>query len=586
MKKLILITGLAILFSFVSLYAENNINGNAIKSTPTPSTKIEGTIDENLPVIPHEKVQGSLEYELPMGVKYLPPNPPLDNSILPNPDDPTSNNTYPGYTPVINKPRNEHSQIFDGPRWGNDILIDDKEVGEGQDFDEDEVDHAIYVAFDTYHSTNDSLVVYKSTNGGDTWNLFIIGLNTDGYIGNPKVRVVRDAGGQSWVVFLGIWYEPTGARQLWSRRVRTDGTGATFEQIAADSVLFADIDGDIGTGAWCYCTYSKIEPDGQYQIWTARNALDGTGWQNNSAQFVNMPINPYPAIAAGAGGNVGIAFIDSFYTTTQEVRIKRSTNYGQSWLNSEPVSNNAGAAILRYPDIGYTHGSTQTGWIFVTFKWPTEDNIAYYYSTNSGVNWTYGTVITPATANENMSTLRCYKSTGTGAITVAYNCDPGDSTMFTWAMSTTPTNFDNGVKINDYGATGLWPPTAGWVTHGGIYSAIIYSAMSAGYRPYFDWFGNTGIAEENKQVKSLLLSLSPNPSNGPAKLSYTTKNPGIVKISLYDESGRLIDNIVNETKSAGTYTLNLDNRELPNGIYFVRVETPEGTATKTMTIVR
>ncbi|MEO0095005.1 MAG: T9SS type A sorting domain-containing protein [candidate division WOR-3 bacterium] len=81
-------------------------------------------------------------------------------------------------------------------------------------------------------------------------------------------------------------------------------------------------------------------------------------------------------------------------------------------------------------------------------------------------------------------------------------------------------------------------------------------------------------------------SLSPNPSNGSAKLSYTTKNPGIVKISLYDASGRLVDNITNDSKSAGTYTLNLNNQGLPNGIYFVRVKTPEGTATKTMTIVR
>lgn len=582
MKKLILISGLAILLSVVSLYAENNINSGALTYTPATSTKIEGTLKENIHTNPSAKVSG-IEFDCPSGVKNLPTIPPLDNSILPNPNDPTSNVTYPDHIPLIIKPRNEQSQINDGPRWGTDILIVDKEVGEGQDLDEDVVDNAIYTVFDTYHSTNDSLLVYKSTNGGDTWSLFSLGTNVDGYIGNPKVRVVRDAGGQSWVVFIGIWYEPTGARQLWSRRIKTDGTGATFEQIAADSVLWADIDGDIGTNAWCYCTFVKQEAT-YNSIYTSRNALAGGGWVNTISIFDDPQVFPYPAIAAGAGGNVAVAFIDDRITTNQEIRIKRSTDYGATWLGSQQVSNNSGATPLLHTDIGYSRGSTQTGWIFATFAWSGDNNIAYYYSTNSGVNWTYGDVIYPATGDQNMSTVRCRKATG--EITVAYNCDPGDSTMFTWTTVSNPTGFGNGVRINDYGATGIWPPTAGWIIRGGVFSAIMYSAMAVGYRPYFDWFGNTGISERNEQISHLLLTLSPNPSNGQTKLSYTLRSAGSVKIALYDATGRLVNNLINETKPAGTYTLNLSNLELPNGIYFVRVDTPEGTASRTMTIVR
>lgn len=583
MKNAIFVGSLAILFSFVALHAENNINGGALKSAPVTSTKIEGTLKEEIPTNSSAKVSG-IEFDCPSGIKYPPTIPPLDNSVLPDPNDPTSNMTYPEQNPRFLKPRNEHSQINDGPRWGTDILIADKEVGEGQDFDEDEVDNAIYAVFDTYHDTNDSIIVYKSTNGGDTWNLFIIGLNTDGEIGNPKVRVVRDAGGQSWVVFVGIWIEPTGARQLWSRRVRTDGTGATWEQIAADSVYWADIDGEIGTTGWIYCTYIRENSSGEDEIYAARNALAGSGWVNNQLIFVDPQVFSYPAIAVGAGGNVAVAFIDDRLTTNQEVRIKRSTDYGQTWLGSEQVSNNSGAAPLQYTDIGYSYGTTQTGWIFVTFAWSDGDNIAYYYSTNSGVNWTYGAVIMPAGENENMSTVRCHKATG--SITVAYNCDPGDSTMFTWTTTGNPTGFGDGVKINDYGATGLWPPTAGWIARPGGYSAIIYSAMALDYRPYFDWFGNTGIKENNQTIAKTALNLAPNPSNGSAILSYTTKQIGGVRISLYDATGRLIQNLMNETKPAGNHTLALNNQELPNGIYFIRVETSEGTVSKTMTILR
>uniref|UniRef100_A0A7V1EH06 T9SS type A sorting domain-containing protein n=1 Tax=candidate division WOR-3 bacterium TaxID=2052148 RepID=A0A7V1EH06_UNCW3 len=48
----------------------------------------------------------------------------------------------------------------------------------------------------------------------------------------------------------------------------------------------------------------------------------------------------------------------------------------------------------------------------------------------------------------------------------------------------------------------------------------------------------------------------------------------------------MLNILANEIKSAGTHTLTLDNPSLPNGIYFIRVESPEGTATRTMTVVR
>ena len=582
MKKILIICSFMLLCSAGLLDAENSENNGVLQPLSNVSTKIEGTLREDIQTNPSVKVSGN-ELDCPSGVIYLPAIPPLNSADLANPDDPTSNKTYPGLKPMHKPNRNEFPSIFDGPRWGNDILIADKEVGEGQDFDEDEVTHDIYVVFDTHHNTNDSVFVYKSTDHGTTWNIFSYGINGDGYIGNPKVRVVQDAGGQSWVCYIGIWYDPSGVRTLFSRRVKADGSGATWEQIAADSVTWADIDGDVGNGGRLYCTYYKEDASGAYNIHAATNDLSGSGWQNNQLLFADPQVFPYPAIAAGAGGNVAVTFIDDRITTNQQVRIKRSTNYGQTWLASEQVSDNAGGAPLQYTDIGYSHGATQTGWIFATYAWSSGHNIAYYYSTNSGVNWTYGSVISPYDGNQNMSTVRCRKATG--SITVAYNADPGDSIMFTWTSVSNPTGFGSGVKINDYPATSLWPPTAGWITTTG-YSAIIYSSYTMNYRPYFDWFGNPGIEEENQQIAKNALHLAPNPSNGLARLSYVTRQQGKVNISLYDATGGLINNLVNETKPAGTYTLNLNNQGLPNGIYFIRVETPDGTGSKTMTIIR
>jgi len=571
------------LVSVAIVSAENMENSGQRNFMKVMPSEIEGAVGEtNMKVNTSVKVSGE-EYDFKGGqINTRCPVTILD-SELPDPNDPTSNK---GYNNPIQMPapkRNEAPSGKMNDRWGNDILIVDKEVGEGQDFDEDEVTNDIYAIFDTYHTTGDSVPVYRSTDGGLTWNFFIFGYNADGEVGNPKVRVVRDAGGQSWVCFIGIWYEPAGQRTLWMRRVRTDGSGAVWEQVAPDSVLWADIDGDIGTGGWLYCTYCKQNPSWN-SIYAARNALAGAGWQNNQDLFDDPQVFPYPAISAGAGGNVAVTFVDDRLTTNIEVRIKRSLDYGNSWLSSEQVSNNAGAATLTYTDIGYSHGATQTGWIFVTFVWSTDDNLAYYYSTNSGVNWTYGTVIGPSSNDENMSSLRCRKATG--SLTVAYNADPGDSTMFTWATASNPTNFSAPVRINDYAATSIWPPTAGWITSGAAWSAIIYSSSTMGYRPYFDWFGNTGIAEGKQQIALRGLHLAPNPSNGNTKLSYMVNREGNVMVSLYDASGRLVNNLVNESKKPGEYGVNISNQNLSSGVYFIRIKTEDGIATKTMTVVR
>ncbi|MEE8597749.1 MAG: T9SS type A sorting domain-containing protein, partial [bacterium] len=61
---------------------------------------------------------------------------------------------------------------------------------------------------------------------------------------------------------------------------------------------------------------------------------------------------------------------------------------------------------------------------------------------------------------------------------------------------------------------------------------------------------------------------------------------GNVNISVFDAAGRSVSTLVNETKPAGEYTFTLNNQNLAAGIYFVRVQTPDGLNTQTMTIIR
>lgn len=582
MKKLLFV-GLFVFFS-TAVFAHNIVNPGERHIAKPVISNVEGSAHSMNVKIQRSTKVSSVSLDLPAGPSYKKSIPPINAADLPNPDDISSANP----SSMLYEQQDEGRALREsgsspwegGAKWNTDVLIWGGKVGTGQDFDVDESTGDIYAIFDTDYSTYDSLIVYRSTDGGKTWSFWRASYTSTGTVSNPKIRVAKDASGVSWVCMAGIFDSGTSSeyKKLYVRRMKTDQSVAYWE-LVSDSVDYFDMDADIGTGAYVYVTY--IPTGSGYDIWAARNHLDGSGWVSDQLLFADPSTNPYPQIAAGAGGNVAVAFIDNRLTTNDEIRIKRSTNYGSSWIASEQVSNNSGAYPLSYTDIAFSHGATQTGWIFATFATgsPDYDNIAYYYSTNSGADWTYGTLIGYSTGYENHSTLRAQKASG--SITVAYNADPGDSTMFTWTTPSSPTNFTTPVRINDYASTGYWPPTAGW--NGSGYSAIIYSSYAQNYKPYFDWFGNTGI-DDNGEVATRFLT-APGISNGNAEINYIVKTRGNVSISLYDMTGRLLDNLVNEAKPAGKYSLNI-NKNIASGIYFIRMNSADGVYTTRMTVLK
>ncbi|MEO0126892.1 MAG: class II glutamine amidotransferase [candidate division WOR-3 bacterium] len=71
--------------------------------------------------------------------------------------------------------------------------------------------------------------------------------------------------------------------------------------------------------------------------------------------------------------------------------------------------------------------------------------------------------------------------------------------------------------------------------------------------------------------------LQPNPFNKSININYYVSKPGIVKINIYDESGRLVRRLLDEFKIAGEYVITWDGRDeaniiLPNGIYFCHIQ--------------
>lgn len=78
----------------------------------------------------------------------------------------------------------------------------------------------------------------------------------------------------------------------------------------------------------------------------------------------------------------------------------------------------------------------------------------------------------------------------------------------------------------------------------------------------------------------------PNPFNPVTNIQYDLKTAGDVGIRVYDISGRLIQTLVNERKTAGRYRVVFDAGNLASGIYMIRMEAGPFLEVKKMTLIK
>lgn len=109
--------------------------------------------------------------------------------------------------------------------------------------------------------------------------------------------------------------------------------------------------------------------------------------------------------------------------------------------------------------------------------------------------------------------------------------------------------------------------------------------------------GGAFTADLTTTVKSnggaLAASISPNPLNPSARVTFVTSRPGAVRVQVFDLNGRLVRALLEDRVApAGWHDLAFDGRgpsgnRLTSGIYFVRIQSEfDGEATKSLTILK
>jgi hypothetical protein len=101
--------------------------------------------------------------------------------------------------------------------------------------------------------------------------------------------------------------------------------------------------------------------------------------------------------------------------------------------------------------------------------------------------------------------------------------------------------------------------------------------------------GGSGIADQRSAARPRSLSLSqnyPNPFNPTTRIDYSVPARGKVRLEVFNLQGRLVSTLVDEVKSPGQYTADLDGGGLKSGIYVCRIEMGSKIHTKKMTLIK
>jgi hypothetical protein len=495
------------------------------------------------------------------------------------------------------------------PDWGTDVRMDPRDD--------------IYDISITATSTGELYGICKWMDGSDTYGV-IVRSTDNGLTWTPtwdnsfgSAYTIYDVGIYSANDTLVTWYvlEEVGAGnyRTWVRVVEANAATTPIYWGSPtggfNPVEYTDLhccsDAPVwGTSEYVYATWAETYGAGP----DSTRVMSAVSWENDVSAWETGPTRLrasnganiyYTGTRTAFGSSSDMMWIvawlhPNLYPTTFDrlVRGWYSDDYGSTW-NTTPVditpSNNGRDEF----DCVIAGSHTNANWVILATQVDTgsggDRDCNNWYSTDDGTTWTWDGWVSNSLENFLGDIWVDDNSTAFyGAL--RQNTSTEELVKIKVGDITDPTSWTGSLTVNDvttelsdvYGPSISYNPgnsdaIMAWNDYVGIDYSIWFDSES--------WA--TGIAERpGREVSSLSINLAPNPAKSSARLSYTVQTQGRVQVSLYDATGRLLDNLVDEILAAGTYSTTIESENIAAGIYFVRVETPDGVGTKTMTIVQ
>ncbi|MEO8512605.1 MAG: T9SS type A sorting domain-containing protein [Ignavibacteria bacterium] len=150
-------------------------------------------------------------------------------------------------------------------------------------------------------------------------------------------------------------------------------------------------------------------------------------------------------------------------------------------------------------------------------------------------------------------------------------------------------SWSNKILMTNASTDTVWAePRAGYKLGGGDNGIGIWSLMN-GYNGYCarNLLTTTGISGNNEIPTGFSLSQNyPNPFNPTTKIKFALPVSGKVSLKIFDITGRLVTELVDQNLEAGTHEINFNASDLSSGAYFYKLETKGFSDIKKMILVK
>ncbi len=200
-----------------------------------------------------------------------------------------------------------------------------------------------------------------------------------------------------------------------------------------------------------------------------------------------------------------------------------------------PATLNPGATGTYTLSVSRSSGTMTTGGIDI--------------AVSSGTLATGGTAGIKLSAGEIVHSAK-FSSATTKTFTLTAPATPGPITIYcTGAAGSNPPNWNNGANL----------------------TVNVLSGISQ--------------IEETATTYSLAQNF-PNPFNPTTSISFSLPKAGFVNISVYDITGKLVQELVNNNMSAGKYNTTWDADNFASGVYFYKIQAGDFTEMKKMSLIK
>ena len=449
------------------------------------------------------------------------------------------------------------------------------------------------------YAAGGSGTIVKTTNAGATWtSLTSLGKwlggifftdSVTGYAVGNDYSIIKTTNGSTWVTKYQNTTPPAGstgtnvlysvyftdantgyAVGLYGKILKTTDAGSTWTTLTSgttvrlNSVCFANSTNGFIAGL----SGTLLKTFNSGTSWTSTSL--STSYNLYSVNFINS--------------TTGLAV--GYDNTSASGLILRTTDGGTTWVRQTISSTIKTLYSVYFTDVNTAYISGASGVILMSTNggttWTTQTSNTtntllsiYFPNPYSGYSVGVGGKIVkyqvlPSTAG----TISGFTTVTTGQSGVVYTVPAiANATSYVWTLPTgaTGTSSTNSISVN-YSSSAV----SGNITVNGVNSngnGIASSLAITVIPSKMNDLNNALFISKNEDLKTAKLKIFPNPSSEQTLFLFNIPKSDRIKISLFNQQGRLISIVNEEYYQAGEHTFNYNTSNLSSGIYFVKFET-------------